>query len=1093
MSFFVKPKWRFIVAITLLIVPLALIWLNSHHVKQPDPSQKYTSNDSPMNGDENKTSQNISTGEEGELGSSTELERNADSSSSSVVDLNRSGSKAVDDLDMIPASLRANIEQIRKMDPDERAPDRLIIGFKKAAANAAPDLPESASHRGLHQRIGTELIHEYSLISACVVKVPEGMSLLETATHYAKDPSVEYIDADVVIYPSSVPNDPSYPNLWGMKRIRADEVWNISTGSKAVKVAVCDTGISTHSDLTANRWVNPGESGLDAMGRNKASNGVDDEGNGFIDDVHGWGWYEDENWISHDSNAFPDDGSGHGTHVSGTIGAVGNNGIGVTGVNWNTQIVPLKFLHGGRGYLSNLVKCINYATQNDCRVVNISAGGAGITFTTLKNAILAAGDAGVLIVSAAGNSQADAATQTPANSGSEKALVVGAIGPDGKKAYYSNYSTSIVHLGAPGGNQKSPFGNSDGIQSTYLNNGYRFYQGTSMATPHVAGAAALLWSVYPDATLEEIRNAILQGARKNSNLVSWFQEGRELDVMGAQEYLSKIQVNTSVLAVNEGGSTQISVSLKAAPTTPVTITVQKVSGSDNLYLPVVPSMVFTSSNWNVPQLFNVKSKNDENNEDDSTRFLIKGPIGIGGISVDINQIDTLGVPVFTTNFMPEAEVGKPFIATVSATSARALSLSVGSIPSWLQFQDNGNGTASLSGIPTEIGIQNVIFTASDGVWNTDKSLTLFVSPALDDHVMIDDTFTTSTGAWFKGGMNGNLSQSDGQLHWQESGNNMEEVIGRSFPEVTLAVGQKIRLSFNYRQIGTGSIMRAGLHDVTHPISADNWAGANAIGAWKGYYSFVRDNSSSSNETRRESGSTTSLSTGPTVGYAVISSANTTLYNLNDNGSVNYHCVFEATYVSPTQMDTLFTLSSTTGGVNTVHFSIRGTTSTIYNKFDTVTLRYSSGSMVAAYDNVRVETFSEISGPIASTFSEWTELIWPGVTNPTITGMDKDPDGDGMNNLMEWALHLDPIKSDTFQPNFLADQTALNYTYTRRKTAPGEAEYIVEWSDTLNDDWSTEGVVLSAPVSLDETSDSVTATIPRSPIDRRFIRVKIVKP
>ena len=192
-----------------------------------------------------------------------------------------------------------------------------------------------------------------------------------------------------------------------MTKIDAPDAWNISTGSQSVVVAVIDTGVDyTHPDLAANIWTNPGEI---------AGNGRDDDGNGFVDDVHGYDFAE------HDGD--PMDDNGHGTHVAGTIAAVGNNGLGVAGVNWSASIMPLKFLNSqGPGYLSDAIRAINYATMErtrygvNVRVMNNSWGGGGFS-SAMQTAIQAASDAGILFVAAAGNSGTnnDASPHYPAN------------------------------------------------------------------------------------------------------------------------------------------------------------------------------------------------------------------------------------------------------------------------------------------------------------------------------------------------------------------------------------------------------------------------------------------------------------------------------------------------------------------------------------------------------------------------------------------------------------------------------------------------------------------------------------------------------
>ena len=359
-----------------------------------------------------------------------------------------------------------------------------------------------------------------------------------------------------------------------------------------------------------------------------------------------------------------------------------------------------------------------------------------------------------------------------------------------------------------------------------------------------------------------------------------------------------------------------------------------------------------------------------------------------------------------------------------------------------------------------------------------------------------DTFDTDTGAWFKAAPNAGdlLAVTSGQLQWKETGAQMSEEIGRSFPELALSVGQKLRLSFDYRQSGstTNNILRAGLYRFAKPVAADNWAGANAIGAWKGYGTFVRDDSTTTHVARVDSGASTSTSTGPNNDNGSVDiGSKSTRFNLNDNGTVTYQVVFQASYISTTRMDTLLTVSSTSGGTTTTHFSIPGsqTTGTIHSTFNTVVLRHAGGSGMPAYfDNI---TLDLIGGTNPAWFTDWQDITWPGGTAETITVPSADPDSDGLPNQLEWALHLDPKLSSPFVPAMVFDGDSMLYTYTRRKIAPGQSTFHVEWSDTLNaDDWSELDVFPSPPVSIDDTRESVTCAIPIGPENRRFIRLRL---
>lgn len=273
-----------------------------------------------------------------------------------------------------------------------------------------------------------------------------------------------------------VTNDPLIGQLWGLglgtnAGMDVTRAWNITTGSPDIVVAVIDTGVDpTHPDLIANLAVNPAEI---------PGNGVDDDENGYVDDVKGWNFSANTN--------SPDDLNGHGTHVSGTIAASGNNNIGVVGVARSSRILPVQFLSAtGVGYTSDAIAAVNYARIRGARLINASWGGGGYS-TLLRDQIaqFIAGNRG-LFVAAAGNnaSNNDTAPIYPASYDLPGIVVVAATTRSDNLAYFSNYGRTTVDVSAPG----------DHILSTYLNHGYAFASGTSMAAPHATGTLALLFS-----------------------------------------------------------------------------------------------------------------------------------------------------------------------------------------------------------------------------------------------------------------------------------------------------------------------------------------------------------------------------------------------------------------------------------------------------------------------------------------------------------------------------------------------------------------------------------------------------------------------
>jgi len=313
--------------------------------------------------------------------------------------------------------------------------------------------------------------------------------------------AVEVAEPDFIVFTTAnLPNDDNFNRLWGMHNtgqnfgladadIDAPEAWDKTTGSRAIKVAVIDTGVDyNHPDLAANIWINPNEI---------AGDGIDNDGNGFIDDVRGWDFHDNEN--------NPMDIEGHGTHCAGTIGGVGNNSIGVAGVNWEVSIVPIRFLGPYGGSISDAIDSVNYATGIGVHLSSNSWGGGGYS-ELLKSAIAAAGEANQLFVAAAGNDGQNIETGDNYPSGYtfddaiDNVIAVASVDRNDNISYFSNYAVTKVDLGAPG----------SAIYSTTPGNNYSTYSGTSMATPHVAGACALYLSISYDTEFQRIKQDLLE-------------------------------------------------------------------------------------------------------------------------------------------------------------------------------------------------------------------------------------------------------------------------------------------------------------------------------------------------------------------------------------------------------------------------------------------------------------------------------------------------------------------------------------------------------------------------------------------------------
>jgi subtilisin family serine protease len=355
--------------------------------------------------------------------------------------------------------------------------------------------------------LGGEIREGFQSSSSFILEVPGVLSQnqdLELAEKIAENENVAYVEANTILSINEeeklFPNDPQFSRLWGLhnkdrdKDIDAPEAWKLHRGSQTIKVAIIDTGVDTnHPDLLSNIWKNPGEMGLDAQGADRSKNKVDDDGNGYIDDVMGWDFVEND--------PTPQDGNGHGTHCAGTIGAQGNNGIGVAGVNWSVSMVGLRFMNAaGSGSLADAVKAIEYGTALGVDVMSNSWGGGGYS-QTMERAIQKAGEKGILFVAAAGNDglDNDKVPHYPSSYTADNLISVAATDDRDGLASFSNWGARSVHIGAPG----------VGIYSTYKGGGYATLSGTSMATPHVAGAYALLKARLPGETMENLKKILL--------------------------------------------------------------------------------------------------------------------------------------------------------------------------------------------------------------------------------------------------------------------------------------------------------------------------------------------------------------------------------------------------------------------------------------------------------------------------------------------------------------------------------------------------------------------------------------------------------
>lgn len=331
-------------------------------------------------------------------------------------------------------------------------------------------------------------------------------------------PGVEFVEPNYKLHVSAVnlPTDAQYSSQWGLQgkeSINAPKAWEITKGSRSVKIAVIDTGVDyKHPDLKDQMWVNEAEQ--------TGVKGVDDDGNGFIDDIYGY------DFANNDGD--PMDDNEHGTHCAGVIGA-SHNSIGVAGVMKDVQIVGIKFLKGsGSGDTAGAIKSIDYAIKMGVNVMSNSWGGeADEESKLLEEAIERARDRGIVFVAAAGNdsSNNDVRHNYPSDYVTDNIIAVGSHDSSGGKSYFSNYGKTTIDVFAPGSS----------ILSTVPGGRYAKLSGTSMATPFVAGVVGLLLAQYPQMTYQEIKERLISTSVKNGRLNNVSVSGGRIDAYRALE------------------------------------------------------------------------------------------------------------------------------------------------------------------------------------------------------------------------------------------------------------------------------------------------------------------------------------------------------------------------------------------------------------------------------------------------------------------------------------------------------------------------------------------------------------------------------
>jgi len=404
---------------------------------------------------------------------------------------------------------------------DEFVADELLVGFQPGARGARTD----AIRNGLR----ASRIHAWPELDAEHWRLPPGLGVAQAIHALSANPNVLYAEPNYILQACEFPNDPRRNELWGLHNLGqtggtpdadtdAIEAWQLPPGSAPVVVGVIDSGIDyKHEDLAGSVWVNQGE---------VPGNSIDDDDNGYVDDMRGWDFVNSDN--------DPMDDYGHGTHVAGTIAAIGNNGIGVIGVaglNPNVQLLPLKFLNAsGYGSTDAAINAINYAASfvdgSGNKMVRITSNswGGGAKSKTLEIAIK---NCGALFVAAAGNSGTSTVFY-PAGYAQPNIIAVAATDSTDALASFSNYSATWVDLAAPGVS----------VLSTTPDDSYASWSGTSMATPHVSGVAALILSLAPAFSIADAKAQILASVDVVPSLAGQVMTGGRLNArqaLGASE------------------------------------------------------------------------------------------------------------------------------------------------------------------------------------------------------------------------------------------------------------------------------------------------------------------------------------------------------------------------------------------------------------------------------------------------------------------------------------------------------------------------------------------------------------------------------
>ncbi|MFN9712203.1 MAG: S8 family peptidase, partial [Planctomycetota bacterium] len=577
----------------------------------------------------------------------------------------------------------------------EYVPNELLIQYALPAATSPSKPFPMPIEMSVVETIHTKTMQANGMGVLERVNLGAGVDMKAAMEEIKKYPNVLYVEPNFIYRTTAVSNDTYYTNgsLWGMYSndlptaigpagttnqfgTQAEKAWNNDiVGNSNVVIGVIDEGIQfNHPDLINNMWLNPFEI---------AGDGLDNDGNGYIDDTRGWDFF------TNDNSVYDGTSDDHGTHVAGTIGGKGGNGIGVAGVAWNVTMISVKFLGAGGGTTANAVKSLDYLTDLKNRhglniVATSNSWGGGGYSQSLHDAIIRSANRNILFVAAAGNAAAnnDATPFYPANYNTsvgtstqpaatyDAVISVASITNTGGLSGFSCFGATTVDIGAPG----------SGIWSTVPSNTYASYNGTSMATPHVSGAIALYASTKPVGTSAlSIRQAILNSATPTASLAGKTVTGGRLNVYEAVRAKGSAVVSSpspSATSTEAGGAITFTVVLGVAPIANVTI---PVSSNDTTEGTVsTASLVFTPANWNIAQTVTVTGVNDNVDDGDINYSVVLGAAtstdfdynGMNPSDVNLTNTDddTAGITVSAPSGTTTTEAGGTVTFTVRLNS-----------------------------------------------------------------------------------------------------------------------------------------------------------------------------------------------------------------------------------------------------------------------------------------------------------------------------------------------------------------------------------------------------------------------------------------